>query len=436
MRIAVIGTGYVGLVVGTCLAETGHSVVCVDKRQTIIDKLNHGEIPIYEPGLEELVAHNVEEERLAFTTDLPEAVRRSTMVFLCVGTPEGADGRADLSQVWGAAKEVAQAMAGYCIIVSKSTCPVGTCDKIREIVRENTEHEFDVVSNPEFLKEGAAVDDFLKPDRVVIGTDNVRVEQIMRELYEPFVRTGKPILTMDIRSSEFTKYACNTMLASRISMMNEFATLAEALGADISRVREGMATDDRIGSAFLFPGLGFGGSCFPKDVEAFAQLAKDVDMPNHMLEATQAVNREQRQRFIRRIVEFHNGDVRGKKFAVWGASFKPKTDDLRAAPALDVIDALLGQGAEVAVYDPAANEGLRAHYDGRLQVVEKNYDALPGASALIICTEWNEFRRPDFDRMAELMKEKVVFDGRNIYNPEMLRRVGFTYLSVGRPAVV
>jgi len=435
MKITVVGTGYVGLVVGTCFAETGHSVICVDKNPDIVERLSRGEIPIYEPGLEELVAHNTEEERLSFTTDLSEAVRRSTMAFLCVGTPEGEDGRADLSQVWEATREIAEAMEGYCIVVSKSTCPVGTCDKIKQILAEHTRHEFDVVSNPEFLKEGAAVDDFLRPDRVVIGTDNVRVEQIMRELYEPFVRTGNPILSMDIRSSEFTKYACNTMLASRISMMNELATMAAALGADISHVREGMAMDSRIGPAFLFPGLGFGGSCFPKDVEAFSTLAREAGVPSHMVDAIQLVNREQRQRFITQVLDYFNGDVTGKKFAIWGASFKPKTDDLRDAPSLDVIRGLLEKGAAVSVYDPAAQDGLRRLFDNSIEVVEKNYDALSGAEGLIICTEWNEFRRPDFDRMAELMKGKVVFDGRNIYKPDMLERAGFHYFSIGRPSV-
>ena len=435
MRITVVGTGYVGLVVGTCFAETGHTVWCVDKNPKIVERLKKGEIPIFEPGLEELVVRNAEEERLSFTTDLAEAVGKSTIVFLCVGTPEDAEGRADLSQVFGAAKEVGEAIQGYCIVVSKSTCPVGTCDKIREILTETTEHEIDVVSNPEFLKEGAAVDDFLRPDRVVIGTDNVRVEQIMKELYEPFVRTGKPILAMDIRSSEFTKYACNTMLACRISMMNEFATLADALGADIASVREGMALDTRIGSAFLFPGIGFGGSCFPKDVRALSHLAQDANQPGYMVDAIRKVNLEQRQRFIGRIRGHYNGDIKGKKIAVWGATFKPKTDDLREAPALDVIRALLDDGAEVCVYDPEGMAGIRDLFGDAVGTAPKNYAAVEGANGLVICTEWNEFRRPDFERMAEIMADKVIFDGRNLYKPESVARAGFTYYSIGRPTV-
>lgn len=433
MRITVVGTGYVGLVVGTCFAETGHTVYCVDKNPSIIDGLNAGKIPIFEPGLEELVVRNAEEERLFFTTDLADSVGRSTIVFLCVGTPESEDGRADLSQVLAAAREVGEAAKGYIIVVSKSTCPVGTCDTIREILNETTEQEFDVVSNPEFLKEGAAVDDFLRPDRVVIGTDNVRVEQIMRELYEPFVRTGKPILAMDVRSSEFTKYACNTMLASRISMMNELATLSEALGADIGRVREGMATDTRIGSAFLFPGLGFGGSCFPKDVRALSFLAADASKPSHMVDAIRRVNLEQRQRFID-CVRAHYGDVKGKRIAIWGVTFKAKTDDLREAPALDVIRALLDDGASVVVYDPEGMPGIQRMFGDTVETAPKNYDVLNGADGLVICTEWNEFRRPDFERMAEIMNEKVIFDGRNLHNPETVARAGFRYYSIGRAA--
>lgn len=435
MRITVVGTGYVGLVVGTCFAETGHTVYCVDKNPKIIDRLKDGQIPIFEPGLEELVVRNAEEERLFFTTDLADAVGRSTIVFLCVGTPEGEEGRADLSQVLGAADEVGKAIQGYAIVVSKSTCPVGTCDQIREILSKSTDHEFDVVSNPEFLKEGAAVDDFLRPDRVVIGTDNVRVEQIMKELYEPFLRTGKPILGMDIRSAEFTKYACNTMLACRISMMNEFATLADALGADIARVREGMATDTRIGSGFLFPGIGFGGSCFPKDVRALSHLAHDANQPSHMVDAIRAVNLEQRQRFIERIRGHYEGNLSGKKLAIWGATFKPKTDDLREAPALDVINAMLDDGASICVYDPEGMPGLIEQFGNRISTATKAYQALTGANGLVICTEWNEFRRPDFERMAELMDDNVIFDGRNLYKPETLAKANFTYYSIGRPTV-
>lgn len=435
MKIAVVGTGYVGLVVGTCFAENGHTVTCVDVDEGIIENLKKGKIPIYEPGLEELVEHNTEEERLFFTTSLAEAVEKSLLVFLCVGTPEGKDGRADMSQVFGAARDIGRAMTGYRIIVSKSTCPVGTVDEIREIVAAETDEEFDIVSNPEFLKEGAAVDDFMRPDRVVIGTDDVRVEEIMKELYEPLVRTGRPILTMNLPSAEFTKYACNTMLASRISMMNELATIAEAYGADIGLVREGMAADTRIGTAFLFPGLGYGGSCFPKDVQALAGLAQDKGVPCHMTTSIGRVNEEQRQRFVDCILGHYDHRVEGLRFAIWGASFKPRTDDLREAPSLHVIDALIAAGAQVTVYDPVAGPGIEARYGSKVTVAQKNYEALADAVALIVCTEWNEFRRPDFERMAELMASKVIFDGRNIYNPKTMAKNGFRYFSIGRPSV-
>ena len=435
MKIAVIGTGYVGLVAGTCFSETGHTVTCVDRNPVIVKKLLAGEMTIYEPGLEELVTRNVEEGRLNFTTNLAEAVEGALAVFLCVGTPEGEDGRADLSQVFGAAKEIGQAMTGYRIVVSKSTCPVGTAHKVRDIIKAETDQEFDIVSNPEFLKEGAAVDDFLRPDRVVIGTEDIRVEEIMKELYEPFMRTGKPILAMDVLSAELTKYACNTMLAVRISMMNELAAVADAYGADISRIREGMATDSRIGPAFLFAGLGYGGSCFPKDVDALVKLAADRDVPCRIIDAAQQVNQEQRKRFADRILSHYDGDIAGKKFAIWGASFKPNTDDLREAPALYIVDRLLEGGAEVSIYDPVSAEGVEARYDSRVTIGKKNLDVIGGANALIVCTEWNEFRRPDFDKIGEMMADKVVFDGRNIYSRKMLGAKGFRYFSIGRPSV-
>ncbi len=435
MRIAVIGTGYVGLVAGTCFSENGHTVTCVDCNPEIVEKLRAGKIHIYEPGLAELVERNIEEERLFFTADLVEAVEKALVVFLCVGTPESKDGSADLTQVFTAARQIGQAMTGYRIVVSKSTCPVGTAEEVRAIIAAETDHEFDMVSNPEFLKEGAAVDDFMRPDRVVIGTDDVRVEEIMKELYEPFLRTHNPILSMDIASAEFTKYACNTMLASRISMMNELATIADAYGADISLVREGMASDSRIGPAFLFPGLGYGGSCFPKDVEALAQLSHAKQTKCRMLDALQRVNQEQRGRFIARILGYYDNDIKGKKIAIWGASFKPRTDDLRHAPSLDVIDALLAGGADVTVYDPVSDAGIANRYGDSVTVASKNYAALEGADALVVCTEWNEFRRPDFERMADLMAHKVIFDGRNIYTRKTLQRAGFRYFSIGRPDV-
>lgn len=434
MKVAVIGTGYVGLVAGTCFAETGHDVICVDKQTDVIEQLQKGSIHIYEPGLEELVARNLEEERLRFTTSVAEAVDNALLVFICVGTPLSGDGKADLSQVFAAAEEIADAMTGYRIIVGKSTCPVGTLDEVRAIVRERTTQPFDVVCNPEFMKEGNAVDDFMRPDRVVIGCEDVRVSEIMRELYAPFVRTGKPILFMDVRSAEMTKYACNSLLAARVSLMNELATISEAYGADISLVREGVATDSRIGPAFLFPGIGFGGSCFPKDVHALTYLANAKGVPAQMLEATMAVNLQQRARFLQRILD-HYGDVAEKKFAIWGASFKPKTDDIREAPALHIIEGLLDAGASVAVYDPVAGPNVKRVFGDRIEVAQKYYQVLEGADGLVICTEWNEFRRPDYNRMGELMREKVIFDGRNIYTPKVMAEAGFTYYSIGRANV-
>lgn len=435
MKIAVVGTGYVGLVAGTCFADTGHHVTCVDVNPAIIERLNRGEIPIYEPGLADMVKRNIEEENLFFTTNLAEAMEDSLLVFSCVGTPEGEGGRANLQYVFEAAKQIGQNMKSYTIIVSKSTCPVGTAERIQEIIAAETNLEFDVASNPEFLKEGNAVDDFIRPDRVVIGTDNVRVEAILKELYRPFVRTGNPILSMNIRTAEFTKYACNTMLASRISMVNEFATIADQLGVDMSSVREGMAFDTRIGPHFLFPGLGYGGSCFPKDVVALADLAGQRDVDTHMIDAIQRVNQEQRQRFVTNLLAYFGGDVEGKSFAIWGAAFKPKTDDLREAPALTVIQTLLDKGAKVAVHDPEANEGVAEIYGDAVEIAHDIYEMLHGVDALVICTEWSKFQNPNYQRMSEAMGEKVVFDGRNIYQPEVMQELGFRYFSIGRPDV-
>ena len=435
MRITVVGTGYVGLVVGTCLADTGHRVVCVDIDDTRVAALSKGEIPFYEPGLEELVTRNVEEERLSFTTSLEEAVGDCLVVFLCVGTPPGDNGQADLTAVYKVAEDVGKAITGYRIIISKSTCPVGTCDKIRELVANHTDHPFDVVSNPEFLKEGAAVDDFMRPDRVVIGTDDVRVEEIMREMYAPFVRTGKPILSMSIRSAEMCKYAMNAMLAARLSMMNQLANIAAALGADIGEVREGLMADSRIGASYLFPGLGYGGSCLPKDVQAIAHLGREMGVDCGLIEEVHQVNKRQRQSFVNMVLGHFGGNLAGKAIGIWGAAFKPKTDDLREAPALEVIDGLLEAGAEVSVYDPVANEGVQALYGDRVAVKKKPYEVLPGAHALVVCTEWNEFRRPDYQHMAEVMAERVIFDGRNLYSPKTMVREGFRYYSIGRPVV-
>ncbi len=432
MRISVIGTGYVGLVVGTCLADTGHRVTCVDVDATRIGQLQKGGMPIYEPGLEELLTRNIEEERLRFTSDLEEAMADCLLVFLCVGTPSLENGEHDVSAVMAAAEHVARAMDGYRIIVNKSTGPAGTTARIAERMRELTSQEFDVVFNPEFLKEGAAVDDFMRPDRIVVGCEDVRVQEIMRELYAPFLRTGKPFLVMDLASAEMSKLAVNAMLASRISVMNEFALFCEASGADVAHVREAVAADSRIGPGYLFPGLGYGGSCLPKDVVATAAWARKHGLHAAMLDATAAVNEGMVNRFIERILAFYGDAITQKQLAVWGVTFKPRTDDLRGAPALRVIDALLDAGASVRAYDPVAGKTLAARYGDRIQAAAKSYDALENADGLVICTEWNEFRRPDYDRMAELMREKVIFDGRNLYTPAILKRNGFQYFSVGR----
>ncbi len=432
MKIAVVGVGYVGLVVGTGLAENGHFVTCVDREEGRIQSLLSGHLPIYEPGLEELTKRNIEEERLRFTTDFESTVANSLLVFICVGTPSLDDGRADVSEVMACAEQVARAMNGYTIIVLKSTCPVGMADQVRERVANLTTHPFDMVVNPEFLKEGAAVDDFMRPDRVLIGCDDVRVQEIMKELYAPFMRTGKPILCMSIRSAEMTKYAVNVTMAARISLINELANICEAYGADIGEVREGLMADSRIGSAYLFPGIGFGGSCLPKDVAACATFARDKNIPCDMLDAVSAVNNRQVATFIDRIFNYYGGSVSGKRLAIWGLSFKPRTDDIRHAPALRVIDALLEGDATVAVYDPVANRKVAEIYGDRILVGAKSYTVLEGADGLVIATEWREFHNPDFVRMGTLMREKVVFDGRNLYNPKVLANCGFRYFSIGR----
>ena len=433
MKIAVVGTGYVGLVVGTCLAETGHEIICVDSDASKIDMLNSGQTPIYEPGLEELIRRNVQEERLSFTTDLRAAVENSLIIFIAVGTPPDDAGAADLRNVFAAARDIGRAMNGYKIIVNKSTVPVGTADKVREIVAGETREEFDVVSNPEFLKEGAAIEDFMRPDRIIVGTDDVRVAEIVKEVYAPFVRTGRPIIVMDIRSAELTKYACNAMLATRISFINEIANVCERVGADVDKVREGMGTDSRIGFTFLFPGVGYGGSCFPKDVRALARSASDAGYDVEILRATDAVNERQKVILLEKVLGHFNGKVRGKTVALWGLSFKPRTDDMREAPSLAIIKGLIEHGARVRAYDPVAGEVAARLLGDTVELVKRNYDALEGAAGLVIVTEWNEFRYPDFERMADLMRERVIFDGRNIYNPKTMRELGFTYYSIGRP---
>jgi len=433
MKIAVIGTGYVGLVVGTGLTENGHFVTCVDRDVDKIKMLSEGKLPIYEPGLEELVVRNLEEERLSFTTDLEAAVENSLLVFICVGTPSLDDGAADVSEVLGCAEQIARVMNGYHIIVIKSTCPVGTADKIREVISGVTSQPFDVVVNPEFIKEGAAIDDFMRPDRILVGCNDVRVLEIMKELYAPFLRTGKPILAMSPRSAEMTKYAVNAMLGARISMMNELANICAACGADISEVREGLMSDSRLGSTYMFPGLGFGGSCLPKDMVACARFASEQSVPSDMLQAITSVNERQMDQFARRIIEYYGDAIGQKRIAIWGASFKPRTDDIRCSPALRVIDALLEKGAEVVVYDPVAGKKVREHYGKRVAVAPKSYASLEQADGLAITTEWREFHHPDFERMAGLMREPVIFDGRNLYNPKYLATHGFKYFSIGRP---
>ncbi len=435
MKITVIGTGYEGLVVGTGLAENGHLVTCVDRSEARIRGLSEGALPWYEPGLEELVVRNLEEERLSFTTSLAEAVADCLLIFVCVGTPPTATGEADVSEVMAAVEDIARAMTGYRIIVNKSTCPPGTADNMARALAALTAHPFDVVVNPGFMKEGAAVDDFLRPDRVIIGCDEVRVQEIMKELYAPFLRTGKPFLAMSVRSAEITKYAVNAMLASRISLMNELTGICEVLGGDINEVREGLAADSRIGPAYLFPGLGFGGSGLPKDLQAIVHAANNAGVPCEMMTAIHNVNERQLDRFIQRIFDYYGDRLSQSRIALWGASFKPRTDDIRGAPALRIIDRLLAAGAEVSVFDPMAEARLRERYGERLVLASRSYGALEDADGLVIATEWREFHRPDYDRMGQAMREKVIFDGRNLYTPKVLAEHGFRYFSIGRPVV-
>jgi UDPglucose 6-dehydrogenase len=431
MRIAVIGTGYVGLVVGACFAETGNDVTCVDKDRRKVAMLRRGRIPIYEPGLEEVVRRNRQEKRLTFTTVLPEAVRKADVVFIAVGTPMGEDGSADLQHVLSAAREIGRAMNGYKVIVDKSTVPVGTSERVREVIARETKHPFSVVSNPEFLKQGAAVDDFLRPDRVVIGASDPRGADVMTELHRPFTRTGAPIMVMDCASAELCKYAANAMLATRISFMNEIANVCEAFGADVDKVRQAVASDKRIGPAFLFPGVGYGGSCFPKDVKALLRSSQDRGYDFPILQAVEQVNQAQKERLVAKM-EAHFGTLKGRTIALWGLAFKPRTDDMREAPAIRIIDRLLELGATVRAYDPAAIPVARRLFQDRVTFCDRSYEALTGADAMAILTEWNEFREPDFDKMKALLKSPVVFDGRNIYSPEHMRELGFTYFSIGR----
>jgi UDPglucose 6-dehydrogenase len=431
MKIAVVGSGYVGLVAGACLAETGNDVICVDKDASKVRTLRKGRMPIFEPGLEELVRRNVGEKRLSFTTLLPKAVRASSVIFIAVGTPQGDDGAADLQHVLGVAREIAQAMNGFKVIVDKSTVPVGTAQKVREIVRRETTHPFSVVSNPEFLKQGAAVDDFLKPDRVVIGAEDEKGSEIMRQLYAPFTRTGAPIMVMDTASAELCKYAANALLATKISFMNEIANVCELVGADVDEVRRAVGSDRRIGPSFLFPGVGYGGSCFPKDVKAVVRFSGDKGYDFEILKAVERVNHRQKSLLAGRM-ERHFGSLDGRTIAVWGLAFKPRTDDMREAPAIALIERLVAAGARVQAFDPAAMPAAKRLFGSGVTFAPRSYAALAGADALAVVTEWNEFREPDFAKMRKLMKTPVVFDGRNIYSRDVMRAHGFTYYSIGR----
>ncbi|HEY6212339.1 MAG TPA: UDP-glucose/GDP-mannose dehydrogenase family protein [Vicinamibacterales bacterium] len=433
MKIAVVGTGYVGLVLGACLAENGNDCICVDKDDAKIAGLQAGRMPIYEPGLEEMVRHNAHEDRLTFTTDLPSAVQASTIVFIAVGTPQGEDGSADLQHVLTVARDVGRAMTTYTVVVDKSTVPVGTARRVHATIARETQQPFSVVSNPEFLKQGAAIEDFMKPDRVVVGTmdDDERARQVMRELYAPFTRTGAPIMFMDTASAELCKYAANAILATRISFMNEIANVCELVGADVDEVRKAIGSDRRIGTSFLFPGVGYGGSCFPKDVKALLKSAQDKGYDFKTLKAVEAVNNQQKERLVEKMDRHFKG-VEGRTIALWGLAFKPRTDDMREAPSIPIIEGLLKRGAMVRAYDPAAAPVARKLFDGRITLCDKSYDALAGADALAIVTEWNEFREPDFAKMRSLLKNPLVFDGRNLYSPEQMRELGFTYFSIGR----
>lgn len=432
MQICVIGTGYVGLVAGTCLADMGNDVICVDNDQKKLEQLEKGIIPIYEPGLEELIKANTLEGRLKFTDDLIMAVQKSQVCFIAVGTPQSEDGSADLQYVMNVAESIGKAMNGYKVIVDKSTVPVGTAEKVTAVIKKYYDGEFDVVSNPEFLKQGAAVDDFLKPDRVVIGSNSPRATAIMQEVYAPFFRTASRFVIMDVKSAEMTKYAANSFLALKISYANEIANICEAVGADAEMVRNGMCSDKRIGTQFLFPGLGYGGSCFPKDVKALLKTAKDYGCGHRLIEAADEVNKEQRVIFIQKILGRFGLDLKGKTFAVWGLAFKPKTNDMRMAPAITIVNALLEFGATVKAYDPKAFDYAKNLWGDKIYYAKNSYDAIENADAMLLLTEWNEFRRPDFDRMKSLMKQPVIFDGRNQYEAERMIQRGFEYYCVGR----
>ena len=433
MKLAVVGSGYVGLVAGTCFAEVGNTVICIDTDESKVARLNRGELPIYEPGLKEILEKAVKNERLFFTTSYEKAIPEADVVFIAVGTPPDEDGSADLKHVLAAARMIGEHLQGYTVIVDKSTVPVGTAVKVSQAVAEVTDAEYDVVSNPEFLKEGAAVQDFLKPDRVVIGAPNEKASATMVQLYKPFVRTNHPIVTMDVPSAEMTKYAANAMLATRITFMNEIANLCEKVGANVEMVRGGIGTDSRIGPQFLFPGVGFGGSCFPKDVRAIMQTGEQNKSPLLILDAVQQANEAQKLVLYNKAMEYFDGDLTGKTIAIWGLAFKARTDDMREAPAIYTVRALLEKGARIQAWDPEAMVNAQHIFGDSVQLTHTQYDALKGADALFIMTEWSDFREPEFERMKTLLKEPVIFDGRNLYAPGKMADDGFSYFSIGRP---
>lgn len=435
MKIAVIGTGYVGLVTGTCFAETGNNITCIDIDEKKVNKLRNGEITIYEPGLEKLFLRNLKEERLVFTTDLAEGIKEAEIIFLALPTPPGEDGSADLKYILGVADELGKILTDYKVIIDKSTVPVGTSEKVHAAIAKNIKVEFDVVSNPEFLREGVAVDDFMKPDRVVIGTSSERAKKLLGSLYAPFVRQGNPVIYMDEKSAELTKYAANAFLAVKISFMNEIARLCEMLGADVDMVRRGIGSDTRIGKRFLFPGIGYGGSCFPKDVQALARSSAEVNYDFEILNAVMKVNEDQKLHLIPHIKNYFNNNLKGKRLALWGLAFKPNTDDIREAPALYMIEALTAAGASVCAFDPEAMKNVKNVIGDKIEYAESQYEALQGADALIIATEWNEFRTPEFSKISIRLKSKVIFDGRNLFELAAMKELGYYYVSVGREII-
>lgn len=435
MNIAVVGTGYVGLVTGTCFAEMGNHVICVDIDKAKVEKMRNGEIPIYEPHLDKLFEKNIKQNRLSFTTELDDAIKKSSIIFLALPTPPGEDGSADLSYVLGVANKLGSIINDYKIIINKSTVPVGTAEKVRDAVAKNAKVEFDVISNPEFLREGFAVDDFMKPDRVVIGTRSDKAKKVMSDLYAPFVRQGNPIYFMDERSAEMTKYAANAFLATKITFMNEIANLCEKVGANVDAIRIGIGSDDRIGKRFLFAGIGYGGSCFPKDVQALEKTAKDYKYDFKILEAVMDVNDRQKNVLAEKVKSYYNGNVKGKKFALWGLAFKPDTDDIREAPALFIIDELTKAGATIRAYDPEAMKNVQKQIGDKIEFATDEYDALKDADALLIATEWSVFRTPEFDKISSSLKSKVIFDGRNLYDPAQMKELGYYYNSIGRNTV-